>query len=154
LSPPAATEPAEPTGPTGPTDDAIARYRAASEANDMPALLATLAEDATLVSPLSARMVFRGKQDLSVLLPAVYGLLTSWRWEEPYRDGDRIVLVGDGRIGPFRLGDAMAIELDADGRICRIRPHLRPFLGLLAFAALLGPKLAGHPGLIARAARG
>lgn len=120
----------------------------------MPALLATLAEDATLVSPLSARMVFRGKQDLSVLLPAVYGLLTSWRWEEPYRDGDRIVLVGDGRIGPFRLGDAMAIELDADGRICRIRPHLRPFLGLLAFAALLGPKLAGHPGLIARAARG
>jgi len=42
-------------------DDAVARYRAASEANDIGALLETLAPDVELVSPLSGRLVFRGR---------------------------------------------------------------------------------------------
>lgn len=38
--------------------DAVARFRSASEANDVPAMMATLAPDAELVSPLSGHMVF------------------------------------------------------------------------------------------------
>src|SRR5205823_8640568 len=56
-------------------DDAIARYRAASEANDIDALMDTLAPDAELISPLSGRMVFRGHDDIRALLTAVYGSL-------------------------------------------------------------------------------
>lgn len=40
--------------------DAVARFRAASEQNDMDTLTQTLAEDAELISPLSGHMVFRG----------------------------------------------------------------------------------------------
>ena len=37
-------------------DDAVARYRTASEENDIDALMTALAPDAELVSPLSARL--------------------------------------------------------------------------------------------------
>ena len=40
-------------------DDAVARYRTASEANDINGLIATLTPDVQLVSPLSGRLVFR-----------------------------------------------------------------------------------------------
>jgi hypothetical protein len=135
-------------------DDVVTRYRAASEANDIEALVELLEPDAELISPLSGRMVFRGGDDLSVLLTAVYGSLTGWRWHEEV-GGDRLrIVMGDGRIGPFKLGDAMLFELSSDGKIKRIRPHLRPWLGLTAFALIVGPRLARHPGVILRALRG
>jgi hypothetical protein len=43
--------------------------------------------------------------------------------------------------------------LSGNGRIRRIRPHLRPWLGLTGFALLVGPRLARHPGVILRALR-
>lgn len=134
--------------------DAVARYRAASEADDIPALLATLAPDAELVSPLSGRMVFRGTRDLELLLTAVYGSMRNLRWSEEVGDGSRRVVLGEGRLGPLRLGDAMVLELDEQGRIRRIRPHLRPWLAVTVFALLLGPKVLGHPGMVWRALRG
>ena len=66
-------------------DDAVARYLAASEANDIPAIMATLAPEAELVSPISGRMIFRGHADLRLLLGAIYGSLTALQWTEKDR---------------------------------------------------------------------
>jgi SnoaL-like domain len=134
-------------------DDAIARYRAASEANDIDALMETLAPDPELVSPLSGRMVFRGRDDVRALLTAVYGSLRDWRWREELGDDARRLVIGEGRVGPFKLTDAMVYDLDEQGRITRVRPHLRPWLGLTGFALLVGPRLARHPGVVWRALR-
>jgi hypothetical protein len=134
-------------------DDAIARYRTASEKNDMDGLMATLAPDAELISPLSGRLVFRGHDDLRVLLSAVYGDMKGWRWREELGDGTARVVLGDGSIGPFTLADAMVCELDAEGQIRRIRPYLRPWLALTFLALKLAPKIGRHPGVIVRAAR-
>jgi hypothetical protein len=136
-------------------DDAIERYCAASEANDIDALMETLAPGAELVSPISGRMVFRGEKDMRILLTAVYGSLKGWRWRERLADeGATRVILGDGKIGPVKLGDAMVLELAEDGRIQRVRPYLRPWLGLTVFAIKIGPKVALHPGLVLRALRG
>jgi hypothetical protein len=132
---------------------AIADYRAASEANDIDALIDTLAPDAELVSPLSARLVFRGREDLRALLGAVYGSVRGLRWSEELGDGDARLLVGSMRVGPFKLDDAMLFELGADGLIKRVRPHLRPWLATTFFALLLGPKMTRHPGVMLRALR-
>jgi hypothetical protein len=134
-------------------DDAVARFAKASEANDVDGMIDTLTPDAELVSPISGRMVFRGTDDLRVLLTAVYGSMTGLRWREDVRDGDVRVVIGDGRVGRLRLGDAMVLELSGDGRIRRIRPHLRPWLAVTVFAIRLGPKVARHPGVILRALR-
>lgn len=134
-------------------ENAVARYRAASEANDIDGVMQTLAPDAELVSPLSGRMVFRGHEDLRLLLSAVYGSLRDFRWDEEVGDENIRVVVGEGRIGPFKLGDAMVFELADDGLIRRIRPHLRPWLALTLFALVLGPEVGRHPGVVLRALR-
>jgi hypothetical protein len=113
----------------------------------------TLTPDVELVSPLSGRMVFRGADDLRVLLAAVYGSIAGWRWHHDVGDGEMRVLIGDGKVAGLTLGDAMAVELANDGRIRRIRPHLRPWLALTMFAIKLGPKVARHPGVVVRALR-
>lgn len=133
--------------------DAVARFRAASEQNDIDALMRSLSEDAELVSPLSGRMVFRGRDDLRVLLGAVYSTVTGLRWSRELVDGGVRVVIGECRIGPLKLSDAMILELAADGRVRRISPHLRPWLALTLFALMLGPKLARHPRVLVHALR-
>jgi hypothetical protein len=130
--------------------DAVARFRAGSEANDMDQLVTALAPSVELISPISGRMVFRGPDDLRVLLGAVYGTIKGLRWTEEVGDEHTRVVIGDCRVGPLRLGEAMILDLAPDGQIERIRPHLRPWLPLTLFALLLGPKVARNPGLVWR----
>jgi len=134
--------------------DAVTRYCAASEAGNIDALMATLAPDAELVSPLSAHAVFRGHDDLRVLLTAVYGSMSGLRWIEQVGEGtDMRVSMADARIAGTSIGDAMVFELDGDGLIRRIRPHLRPWFATTLFALVLGPKVVRRPGMVLRALR-
>lgn len=132
-------------------DDAITRYRAASEANDIGALMATLAPDVEVVSPISGRMVFRGSDDVRFLLSAVYGCIRDLRWTSQLSDGTSSVLVGEGKVAGVGLTDAMVFDVALDGRIARISPHLRPWLALTLFALLLGPKVVRRPSALLRA---
>jgi hypothetical protein len=134
--------------------DAVSTYCAASEAADMDGLMATLAPDAELVSPISGRMVFRGHDDLRILLTAVYGSLNGLRWTEDVGQDGLRVAIAEARVGPLRLTDAMVFDVGADGLITKVRPHLRPWLALTLLAAILGPKVGRHPGVVRRALRG
>ena len=131
--------------------DAVARFRHATTDNDIPALLHTLTDDAELVSPLSGRLVFRGRADLTPLLTLVYRAVSNLRWIDTLGTGDTRVLLGEARFGPFRMTEAMVLDLAPDGRIQRMRPHLRPWLALTAVAMWLGPNLLRHPGAVRRA---
>jgi SnoaL-like domain len=134
-------------------DDAVARYCAASEANDMEALAATFASDVELPSPLLGIVTFRGREDVKAVLSAVYGLLSEVVWEEPIGSADSRVVVARARFAGLRIDDAMIFELDPDGAIRRIRPHLRPLFATIVFALLLGPRVARHPSVVLRALR-
>jgi hypothetical protein len=131
----------------------VTRYCAASAADDIDGVMATLTRDIELVSPLSGRMIFRGHDDLRVLLDAVYGGFTDLHWGEPIGEGSTRVAISEGRLAGLRLDDAMVFDLADDGRIRRIRPHLRPWLAVTIFALRLGPKVARSPGVIWRALR-
>lgn len=133
--------------------DAVDRYLAAARSNDIDALVETLADDPELVSPLSGRMVFRGREDLRALLRVVYGSLRGATWREPVRDGNRCVVLGESRVGPARRYDATVFELADDGRIQRIRPFVRPWLALTVDALVVGPKMALHLGVVWRSLR-
>ncbi len=135
-------------------DAAIARYQEATEAGDVDGIMATLTPDVEVISPLSGRMVFRGQDDVRILLAAVYGTLKGLRWTRTTTDGPHCVAVGEARVGPLRMTDAMVMELAPDGRIRMFSPHLRPWLAVTLFALILGPKVARHPGVIRRALAG
>jgi hypothetical protein len=111
----------------------------------------TLSPDVEVVSPISGRMIFRGHDDIRILFSAVYGTLRDLRWTETVGDGDHRVVLGEMRVGPVPMTDAMVFELGPDGRIRRVSPHLRPWLALSLFAAILGPKVARHPAAVRRA---
>lgn len=134
-------------------DDPVRRYLSASEAGDIDGIMGALTPDIEVVSPISGRMVFRGQGDVRVLLAAVYGSLRDLRWTRTLGEGDHRVALGRTRIGPVRMTDAMVFELASDGHIRRISPHLRPWLALTIFALVLGPRVAGRPGMIWRALR-
>ena len=135
-------------------DDAVSRYRAASEAGDIEGIMATLSPDVELVSPISGRMVFRGSDDVGLLVRAVYTSLRGLRWTDSLGEGERRVIVGEARLLGVRLTDAMVLDLAPDGRIRRIAPHLRPWLALSLFAVVLGPKIGIRPAVVLRALRG
>jgi hypothetical protein len=98
--------------------------------------------------------VFRGRDDLRVLLGAVYSGLSGLTWREVIGDGTTRVAVSDARIAGVTITDAMVLDLNDAGLIVRIRPHLRPWLAITLFALILGPKIARHPGVLRRALRG
>jgi hypothetical protein len=133
--------------------DAVARYEAASAAADIDALMRTLAPDAELISPLVANGVIRGHKDIRVVLEAIYTTVHDLRWSERIGDDHSLVMIGEARVGPFRIGDAAIIEFADDGLIRRIRPHLRPWLGTTYFALRVLPKVAKHPGVLRRSWR-
>jgi hypothetical protein len=105
-----------------------------------------------LVSPLSGRMVFRG-EDLRVLLTAIYGSLKQLDWREEIGDDAARVIVSEARVFGVLLHDAMVLDLTSDGRIERIRPHLRPWLASTLLFVRLMPMIARHPGVVWRALR-
>lgn len=134
-------------------EDAVSRYCTASEQRDIDGLLATLAADAEVISPISARAVFRGSEDLRTLLTAVYSTLDGWHWREQLGDGSLRVALGEGRVVGLGLTDVTVFELADDGLIRRMTPHLRPWLATTAFAVTLASRLAPDPGLLTRAMR-
>lgn len=135
-------------------DDALSRYMAASEAADIDGIVSALTDDVEVVSPISGRMVFRGRSDVAFLLGAVYRTLRGLRWTQAIGEGERRAAVGTAKVGPLRMTDAMVFELAPDGRIRGISPHLRPWLALTLFALVLGPKVARRPGVVRRALAG
>ena len=98
-------------------------------------------------------MVFRGRDDLRVLLGAVYSSVEQLHWDEPITNGSVCVVTGSCRVGRFRLDDSMVVERNPDGSIARVRPHLRPWLATTVFALRLGLKMSRHPGVLLRALR-
>lgn len=133
--------------------ESISRYLAASEAGDIEGIMGAVTADVEVVSPISGRMTFRGRDDVELLLGAVYGSLGELRWTDVIGEGEKRVAVGRARLGPVWMTDAMVFELAPDGRIRRISPHLRPWLALTLFALVLGPKVARRPGVVWRALR-
>ena len=86
-----------------------------------------------------------------MLLAAAYGSLHELKWTEVLGEGTLRVAVSEGNIAGIRFTDAMVFELDGVGRIRQLRPHLRPLLAIIVFAAMLGPKMARRFGVVRRA---
>src|SRR5689334_19031938 len=95
---------------------------------DIDGMMATLAADIELVSPVSANLLFRGTEDTRMLLTVVYSSLSDLHWGPQIGEGRERAVLASARVGGVRVGDAMLFELDEQGLIRRIRPHLRPWL--------------------------
>ncbi|GAA4087914.1 nuclear transport factor 2 family protein [Nonomuraea soli] len=122
------------------------RYREAGEKHDLDLLLSTLAPDAVLHSPLSARTTFRGVEQLRELFSAVLPLLSDIRYHTDVGDDRTRMLAATARLGRRELEESVLVRLDDEGLIAELTLWVRPLPALTAFMAAIGPALAREKG--------
>ncbi|WP_188196311.1 nuclear transport factor 2 family protein [Nonomuraea sp. SYSU D8015] len=126
-------------------DSPVRAYREAGEAHDLDALMATLAEDVTFRSPLSATASFQGKEQVRELFSVVFGVLAGLRYESDLGDERTRMLTATARLGRQEVHEATLVALDGDGLVEEITMWIRPLPALTAMMAALGPAWPGPP---------
>lgn len=124
----------------------LAAYRAAYDAHDLDALVATLRPDARLVSPITDRFAFTGHAQLRNLFEDVLAVVDEGAHTLDVGDDRTRAMKLVGRIGKQRFAETMLFTLDEDGLIAEIEIFVRPMPGLLTMAAVLGPRVARRRG--------
>ncbi|GAA1714045.1 NUDIX hydrolase [Brachybacterium phenoliresistens] len=131
------------------TTTAIRTWRSAGESGDHRAALAVLAKDVELISPITERFAFRGRDQVEVVLASVFSVVSGFRYVTEISEGRETLLIARARVRGVDLQEFQHLELDEDGLIHRITLAMRPLRAITALARELGPVLAraeGRPG--------
>jgi SnoaL-like domain len=137
------------------TEGITARFRAAAEAGDVDGVMATLAPDVVLHSPITDRVAFHGHAEVRELLDSVFVTILDIRYFADVGDGRTRALFYRARVGSTPLEEATRLELDDAGMIREITLFFRPLPGLATLTSALGPRVAARRhgplrGLLAR----
>jgi hypothetical protein len=126
-------------GTTHPTTE---RYRRAGEAGDADGVVATLAANVLFHSPITERVVFRGREEMRELLGAVFETVSDVRYFADVGDDRTRVLFDRLRVGGVEMEQAHRVSLNENGEIEEITVFFRPLPGLAALTCELGPRVA------------
>ncbi|GAA2817522.1 nuclear transport factor 2 family protein [Crossiella cryophila] len=125
---------------------ATERYRAAGEAGDLEGVLATLAEDVVLHSPLTMRVRFVGKGEVRAVLRVALRELKGLRYRSDVGDERVRVLVHTATVGGQEVEETARVEVNDEGLISSITLSVRPLPGLTALMAAFGGPIARELG--------
>src|SRR5947209_2634601 len=120
---------------------AASDFRAAIEARDLDAMLATLADDVELHSPVSFQP-FEGKEAVGGLLRIISSVLEDFRYTDELPGDDVHALIFRARVGDREVEGLDLIRPGTDGRIVDFTVMVRPLTGVVALAEAVGPQLA------------
>ncbi|MBD3942129.1 nuclear transport factor 2 family protein [Microbacterium sp. NEAU-LLC] len=132
--------------------DAIEAWKRSGEAGDAATAVAALTPDAELISPLTERFRFRGRDEIEPLLRTVLAVIDDYRYVAEAHADEHVFLTATFSVAGTQVEEFQHLELAPDGRIARLALAMRPLPALTAFARALGPALATAQG-DARAAR-
>jgi SnoaL-like domain len=127
-------------------EETTRRFKEAAEAGDVEDVLATLAPDVVLNSPITSSGHFTGLDDMRGLMTAVFDTLSDIRYFEDFGDATTRLIANRAHIGNQQIEEALLIRLDDQARIRELTVFVRPLPGLTAMLAGLGPKLARRRG--------
>jgi hypothetical protein len=117
-------------------------FRAAVEARDHEAMVAAMAPDAKLYSPVAHRP-FDGREAVSGVFAALLETFEDFEYTDELAEGDTIVLQFRARVGDKRLQGIDWLRLDADGRITELTVMIRPLSGIMALGEAMAPRVEG-----------
>jgi hypothetical protein len=124
------------------TEPAVSAFREAAERRELESLLATLAPDVVIRSPVSDRLSFEGIEQARELFGVVFDELGEFTYTDEFGAADARVLVYRGRFSGEWMEEVQLLRLAADGRIRELTFFIRPLPGLAGVAAGLAPRLA------------
>jgi hypothetical protein len=120
-------------------------FRRAVEQNDVPALVALLAEDVVFKSPLVFKP-YRGREVVGAILAAVASVFRDFRYDAALEEGDRSTLVFRAKVGDREVEGVDYIETDGAGRVRALTVFVRPLSGAHALAEAMQIALGSKPG--------
>ena len=124
---------------------AHAEFRAAVEAADHAAMVAALAPDAVLRSPVSFKP-FEGPEAVAGLFAILLETFEDFRYIDEFEADGKAALVFQARVGDREVEGLDLLRFDAQGRIRELTVMVRPLSALVALGEAVGPKLAAAPG--------
>jgi len=115
-------------------------------------IVALLAPDVVLRSPISGRARLEGRETVADLLRVVFTVLDDIQFYATAGEGERTQAVfWCGKVLGVHVEEANLLRLDAEGRIAEMTLFIRPLAGLFTLALVLVPRLLRHPGPVRRA---
>lgn len=116
--------------------------RRATEAHDVEGIIALLAPDVVLLSPIVRRARFEGRDEVADLLRVVFTVLHDIRFTETVAEGERTqVVFWRGKVLGLHLEEANLLRLDDAGRIREMTLFMRPLASLAFLAVVVTPRI-------------
>jgi hypothetical protein len=115
-------------------------FRAAIEAGDHDAALATLAGDVVFRSPAVHRP-YEGKEKVAGILRLVATVFENFRYTNEWCDGSTTILFFEANVGDRELQGVDILEENGAGEIVVFTVLIRPLSGLQAVAGTMAARL-------------
>lgn len=126
--------------------ETTAAWRAAGENGDAEAAAQCLADDAKLISPLTAQFRFRGRGQIHEMLMAAFEVISDIRYHTVLGDGATRAVFFTGRCGKQEFEEAQLLRFNSEGLITELTLFGRPLPGVTAVMAGIGPRLVRRQG--------
>jgi ketosteroid isomerase-like protein len=116
-------------------------FRSAVENGDRDAMVAALAPDVVLNSPVKHRP-FEGREAVAALFGALVETFEDFHYTDEFDDADGCkALVFRARVGDRELEGIDILRFDDEGRIANLTVMVRPLTGAIALAEEVGRKM-------------
>lgn len=120
------------------------QFRAAVEAGDVDALVASLHDDVVFQSPV-VFAPYRGKAAVGWLLRCVTRVLHDFRYTDELRSASQTALAFTARVGDKQLEGIDLGVVDGGGLVTHLTVYVRPMSAAIALAEAMRAEL-GKPG--------
>ena|SRR2546423_1262435 len=120
---------------------AASDFRAAIERRDLEGMVATLADDVVLHSPVSFKP-FEGKDAVAGLFEILLRTFEDFRYTDELRGEEVHALIFRARVGDRDVEGLDLVRPGPDGRIVDFTVMVRPLTGVVALAEAVGAQLA------------
>jgi hypothetical protein len=115
-------------------------FKAAVEAGDHAGMVAALAPEPVLRSPVSFKP-FEGREAVSKLFAILLETFEDFRYTDEFEAGGSAALIFQARIGDRDVEGLDLLRFDDEGRIAELTVMVRPASGLMALGEAVGAKL-------------
>jgi hypothetical protein len=117
-------------------------FRAAVEARDHDAMVAALAPDVQLHSPVAFRP-FDGRESSAGVLAAIMSVFDDFEYTDEIESGQTVALIFRARVGDKSVQGLDFLKLGDDGLIEEFTVMLRPLSAIMAVGERMAPKVEG-----------
>ena len=118
----------------------LAGFRAAVQSGDHAGMVAALAPDPVLRSPVSFKP-FEGREAVSRLFEILLEVFEDFRYTDEFEADGKAALIFRTRVGDRDVEGLDLFRFDADGRIRELTVMVRPASAVMALGEAVGARL-------------